>query len=284
MKAGLVICGPDVDYGPLALLSGTFEEKCRKAARLGFHGIELMVRDPSRLDWRAIEATLRQARLEVPQIVTGELFGADGLCLTTSDDEVRRRADARTRAVIDLAARLGAIVNIGRLRGQLKFLDQREDQWTRAVDSLRGVIEYAAREGVKIAIEPLNRYETDFIFSAADGMRLVSDLGYDNVGLMLDTFHMNIEDALIADGLRHAGDRLWHVHISDSNRLYPGAGHIDFDGVFGALEELGYEGFVSGEILPLPDPDTAAEHTAEFLRARGVITAPAPPDLESAVF
>jgi hypothetical protein len=65
MKAGLVISGPDVDYGPLALLSGTFDEKCRKAARMGFHGIELMVRDPSRLDWLAVEATLCEARLEV---------------------------------------------------------------------------------------------------------------------------------------------------------------------------------------------------------------------------
>jgi sugar phosphate isomerase/epimerase len=276
MKAGLVICGPDVEYGPLALLSGTFEEKCSKAARLGFHGVELMVRDPASWDWDAVEGCLREAQLEVPQIVTGEVFGADGLCLVTADQQVRRRAQDRARAVIDLGARLNAIVNIGRLRGQLKFLGPLAEPMASALDALRGVIEYAADRGVRIAIEPLNRYETDFIFSADDGMRLLDGLGYGNVGLMLDTFHMNIEDASIPGGFRLAAERVWHVHIADSNRLHPGAGHIDFDSVFEALEQIDYTGYVSGEMLPLPDPDTAAERTAAFLHSRGVIrSAPA---------
>jgi sugar phosphate isomerase/epimerase len=274
MKAGLVICGPDVGYGPLALLTGTFEEKCVKAVQLGYQGIELMVRDPEQLDWAAVKASLDASGLGVPQIVTGELFGADGLCLVTADEAVHEAAEARTRSVIEFAAYLGAIVNIGRLRGQLRFLGETTDPWTRAVDALRGVIEFAAARGVRIAIEPLNRYETDFIFSAEDGMRLVADLGYSNVGLMLDTFHMNIEDASIAGGLKQAGERLWHVHIADSNRLFPGAGHIDFADVFTTLGEMGYEDYVSGEMLPLPDPDVAAERTAKFLCSAGVISDP----------
>ena len=79
MKAGLVMCGPDVAYGPLALLSGTFEEKTAKAAELGYDGIELMVRDPAGLDWPTVKTTLEEARLEVPQIVTGELAAITGL-------------------------------------------------------------------------------------------------------------------------------------------------------------------------------------------------------------
>ena len=267
MKAGVVICGPDVDYGPLALLTGTFERKCEKAARLGFDGIELMIRDPAQLDWPTVKATLNAAGLEVPQIVTGELYGADGLCLATSDESVRRRAEERTHAVIDLAAYLDAMVNIGRLRGQLRFLGAVSDPWGLAVEQLRGVIEYAASRSVRITLEPLNRYETDFIFNAADGMRLVDDLGHDNVGLMLDLFHMNIEDSSIEEGLRQAATRLWHVHIADSNRRYPGTGHINFDSIFATLSEIGYQGYVSGEMLPLPDPDTAAERTIAFLRA-----------------
>jgi sugar phosphate isomerase/epimerase len=116
-------------------------------------------------------------------------------------------------------------------------------------------------------MEPINRYETDFIFSAADGMRLVEDLDCANFGLMLDLFHMNIEDVSIEDGLRQAGDRLWHVHIADSSRRYPGSGHLDYDSIFATLADMGYGGYVSAEILPLPDPDTAARKTAEFLRA-----------------
>ncbi len=268
IKTGVVVCGPDGNYGPLALLSGTFEQKCARAAEMGFDGIELMVRDPAELDWAAVKATVDGAGLGVPQIVTGELFGADGLCLATSDEELRRRAEERTRAVIDLAACLGAMVNIGRLRGQLRFVGQVADPWGLAVEHLRGVIEYASGRGVRIAIEPLNRYETDFVFSAADGVRLIKDLGYDNVGLMLDFFHMNIEDASIEEGLRVSAARLWHIHIADSNRLYPGAGHIDFDSIFATLADIGSQGYISGEMQPLPDPDAAAVKTIEFLRCR----------------
>lgn len=266
MKMGLVMCGPDVAYGPLALLSGTFEEKAAKAAELGYDGIELMVRDPAGLDWANVRATLDAAGLEVSQIVTGELFGADGLCLVTADEDVHRRAAARTRAVIELAGYLGAMVNIGRLRGQLQFLGDVPDAWAIAVERLLGVARYAAERRVKITLEPLNRYETDFIFSAADGMRLIEDLGCDNVGLMLDLFHMNIEDASIEGGLREAGERLWHVHIADSNRRYPGSGHLDFDSIFSTLEDIKYEGYISAEFLPLPDPDTAARETINFLQ------------------
>jgi sugar phosphate isomerase/epimerase len=78
---------------------------------------------------------------------------------------------------------------------------------------------------------------------------------------------MNIEDASIEKGLRLAGDRLWHVHIADSNRRYPGSGHLNFASIFATLEDMGYHGFVSAEILPLPDPDTAAQKTIEFLQA-----------------
>jgi len=266
MKVGLVICGPDVAHGPLALLSGAFEEKVMKARRLGCDGVELMVRDPSQLDWERVKATLDAAQLGVPQIVTGELFGADGLCLATADDALHERTVARLRAVVDLGAFLGAIVNIGRVRGQLRFLGDRLDAWRVAVERLRGVAMYAAERGVRIAVEPLNRYETDFIFNAEEGKRMIEQLGMDNVGLMLDLFHMNIEDATIEDGLRTAGDRLWHVHIADSNRRYPGSGHLDFDRILRALRDMGYEGYLSGEMLPLPDADTAGERTVGFLK------------------
>ncbi len=266
MKTGLIICGPDVAYGPLALLSGTFEEKAAKAARLGYDGVELMVRDPAGLDWPAVKATLDANGLGVAQIVTGELFGVDGLGLITSDDDLHRRTVDRLKAIVDLAAYLDTIVNIGRSRGRLEWLSPSERTWDVAMSKLREVVVYAAERGVRIAIEPINRYEADFIHSTADGLRMIADLGYDNLGLMLDVYHMNIEDPSIEASLASAGDRLWHVHIADSNRCYPGSGHLPFDSIFATLREMGYEGYVSAEILPQPDPDTAAERTIAFLR------------------
>jgi sugar phosphate isomerase/epimerase len=267
MKAGCVICGPDVAFGPLALLSGTFEEKVQKAAALGYDGVELMVRDPAGLDWPYVKRTLENAGLQTPQVVTGELFGADGLRLVTPDDELYRRAMRRTESVIDLAGFLGAMVNIGRLRGRLEGLPV-ADPWAEAVERLGGLADYAAQRGVRISLEPLNRYETDFILDVAGGLRMLADLQCANVGLMLDVFHMNIEEASIERSLEAAGDRCWHVHIADSNRRYPGAGHLDFDGVFAALARMGYQGYVSAELFPLPDPDTAAGETIAFIRSK----------------
>lgn len=265
MKIGCVVCGPDVAHGPLAVLSGSFEEKCAKAARLGFHGIELMVRDPAALDWSAVTATLDRHGLEVPQVVTGELFGADGLCLVTADDALFERSLARARSVVDLAAHLGAMVNVGRLRGNLAWLGDVPDREAAAVARIRPLVAYASSRGVRITLEPINRYEVDFVHTAEDGLRWVEAVGGESFGLMLDLFHMNIEDASIEEGLRRAGPRLWHVHVADSNRRYPGAGHTPFEPVFATLRSMGYAGYVSAEILPLPDPDTAAERAALFL-------------------
>lgn len=266
MKIGIVVSTPEVAWGPLALLSGSFEDKVEKAARLGCDGLELMVRDPSKLDWKAIGTMIEEAGLEVPQLVTGELFGTDGLCLVTSDGEVAERAMARLKKVIDFAAHFGAMVNIGRLRGQLSWLDKVDDPWAYGVERLREVADYAAPRAVRITLEPLNRYESDFIFNAQDGVQFVEAVGRDNLGLMLDLFHMNIEDASILDSLRHAQHHLWHVHVADSNRWPLGKGHLDFQAIFSTLKEVGYEGYLSAEHLPLPDPDSAAEESVRFLR------------------
>jgi sugar phosphate isomerase/epimerase len=265
IRKGLVICGPDVAYGPLALLSGTFAEKVRKAAALGFDGVELMVRDPAGLDWQAVRTTLADAGLTVPQVVTGELFGADRLCMVTGDEAIYKRAEERLHAVIDLAAFLGAMVNLGRVRGRLDMLPPEMAGWETAVQRIGRLCEYAAERGVRITLEPLNRYEADFILNVNEGMRFLGDVGAGNLGLMLDLFHMNIEETDMADALRLAGDRLWHVHIADSNRQFPGSGHLDFTAPFSALSSMGYGGFVSAELLPLPDADTAAQRTMDFL-------------------
>jgi len=268
MKVGLVICGPDVAYGPLALLSGTFEEKVQKARVLGYDGVELMVRDPAELDWPHLRHTLERTDLEVPQIVTGELFGADGLCLVTPDEDLHQRALLRTQSVIDLAAYLDhAIVNVGRLRGRLDWLvGYTEDPWSFAVERIAEITAYAAARNVPIALEPINRYETDFIANVDDGMRMIAAVGAANLGLMLDVFHMNIEDVSIEDSLKRAGQRCLHVHIADSNRRYPGAGHLDFVSIFAALRNMGYLGYISAELFPWPDPDTAAAKTIAYIR------------------
>lgn len=269
MKLGCVISTPDVGDGPLALLSGTFEEKLAKAKALGYAGVELMVCDPSKLNLDDINAALERHSLGVPQIVTGELFGTEGLALVHPDPAICGTAMHRTQGIVRFAGALGGgtIVNIGRLRGRRDWLpaDGRSNAHARFIQAFQALANYAAPYGVRVALEPCNRYEVDFVRSTREGLEVVTEVNRPNFGLMLDVFHMNIEDPSIEGAFHEARSVLWHVHIADSNRLSPGQGHLDFASIVATLREIDYAGYLSAEIQPLPDPDTAARLTVEHM-------------------
>ncbi len=226
-----------------------------------------MVRDPQLLDAYKMREMLCNEGLVVTQVVTGELFGADQLCLVTPDVKIFQESLSRIKSVIELAAELGGFVNIGRFRGRLDWMRSREEGYQIALERIGLVSDWAAKANVKITLEPINRYEVDFIQTAQDGIRFINELCRDNVGLMLDLFHMNIEDISIIGSLSEtmAARLLWHVHVADSNRRYPGSGHLDFVGIIDALKNIEYPGYLSAELLPLPDADQAAFETASYL-------------------
>jgi sugar phosphate isomerase/epimerase len=218
------MCGPDVAYGPLALLSGTFEEKAAKAARLGYDGIELMVRDPAGLDWPSVKSTLEDAGLEVPQVVTGELFGADGLCLATADDDLYQRAEARLRSVIDSAAYLNAMVNIGRARPP-EWLGQVNNAWDVAVDRLRGGPPMPRRKRAHHAGTDQSlrdRFHHERRRWNAAGTDLDKTISRPDARRFAGEHRRRVDRRR----LRLAGDRLWHVHIADSHLVIIRAGHL----------------------------------------------------------
>lgn len=119
-----------------------------------------------------------------------------------------------------------------------------------------------------VMLEPVNRYELNFINSLDEASGLIEMLGTGSLWLMPDVFHMNIEEALIEESLTRNASLIRYLHLADSNRLAPGRGHVDFHSVFSALLQAGYGGWAAVEILPQPDPDTAARQAAEFLLPR----------------
>jgi sugar phosphate isomerase/epimerase len=136
------------------------------------------------------------------------------------------------------------------------------------IDILHTGAEKAAEQGVRLVIEPVNRYEGDTVQTASEGLDLIEEVGHSHLGLLLDTYHVNIEESSLTEPFRQAmaADRLWHVHLGDSNRLPPGQGHLDFPGIVAALRETGYQGYLSAELLARPDPDAAAEATIKYMR------------------
>jgi sugar phosphate isomerase/epimerase len=130
-------------------------------------------------------------------------------------------------------------------------------------DALEELGEFAAQQGVILIYEPLNRFETNLVNTIESGLHLLDQLSTRNVKLLADLFHMNIEEASIADSIRQGGDQIGHVHFVDSNRKPAGNGHIDLTSVSAALAEINYQGYVSAEALPWPDSLTAAKTTID---------------------
>ncbi|MFB3904630.1 MAG: 5-keto-L-gluconate epimerase [Acidobacteriota bacterium] len=256
MKVSLVVSTQPASFSALAFKE-RLPESLSAIKRLGYDGVELAIRDPQLIDVDELERLLAQCGgLPVSALGTGQAYGEEGLSLVHHDPKVRSRAVARIKAHMRLAARLKAVVIIGLIRGRREesvSFDQAET-W------LQQGIEECAREdpSVKLAVEPINRYETNLLNSVAESLRFLRRVEAENVGLLLDTFHMNIEEPSLLCSIESAAERLLHVHVADSNRWYPGAGHIDFAAVLTRLDRLGYQGYCSAEILPLPAPDTAA--------------------------
>jgi len=263
MKLSIVLSTQPASFSALAY-KGELSANITKIKAFGYDGIELAVRDPQLLDVPAIKTLTSDHGFPVSALGTGQAFGEEGLSFSDPEKSVRRKAIDRIKAQIDLAASLDAIVIIGLIRGivQPGVSAELAEQWI--LEALRECA--SLNPGVRLAIEPCNRYEANTVNTVDAGIALVDKLGKANVGLLLDTFHMNIEEPDMLNSIENAGVRLFHFHIADSNRWYPGAGHIDFTAVIEQLRKIAYDGFLSAEIMPLPNADTAAERTIANMR------------------
>jgi len=283
MKFSIVLSTQAAQFEAVAF-KGDFESNVAKIAGMGYDGVELAIRDP-RLVPGGGDELLRVVSahgLTIPAIGTGQAWGEEGLSFTDPDPAVRAAAIERAKSHIPFAARTGAVIIIGLLRGIVKAGVSQEQAMDWLVEALQDCCAAASapplspplaggrKGGVRIALEPINRYETTLVNNVAQGMELLERVGADNMGLLLDTFHMNIEDAVIEESIRACGDRIFHFHVADSNRWYPGAGHLDFGSILGTLLDIGYQGFISGEFMPRPDSDTAAERSIAHLRQHAV--------------
>jgi sugar phosphate isomerase/epimerase len=265
MRTSIVLSTHAAQFQAVAF-KGDFQSNVAKIADWGYDGVELAIRDPRLVEADELERVVSTHGLAVPAIGTGQAWGEEGLSFTHDDPAVRAAAIGRIIRHIPLAARLNAIIILGLIRGITPKGQTHQQSMAYLIRALQECAAAAAPQGVRFALEPLNRYETDLIHTVADGLDLIERVGADNVGLLLDTFHMNIEEPVIEDSIRACAGRIFHFHVADSNRWYPGAGHLDFKSILGALFATGYQGFVSGEFMPLPDADTSAERGIAYLR------------------
>jgi sugar phosphate isomerase/epimerase len=243
---------------------------CVQAAQLGFDAVEIFAPSAESIDVAALRQLLARNHLAVAAFGTGAGWVKQKLRLTDSSADVRRRAVEFIGELIDLGAQFGAPAIIGSMQGRWGEGVERTQafEWLRS--GLNDLGERALRHGVPLLYEPLNRYEANLLCRVADAIDFLGSLQTQNVLLLSDLFHMNIEERDIAAALRLAGPKLGHVHWADSNRQAMGFGHTDVKPIAAALREVEFKGYVSAEVLPLPDSKTAARQTIESMREGGL--------------
>jgi sugar phosphate isomerase/epimerase len=267
MKLSITIQTPEVQPTiPVALLTGTWQEKIRKAARWGADGVELLTTNPKELKPEEILALVHQNGLQVAAIASGGMAFALGFTLLNADASIATQAKTRLYDLIDFAAALRApVVTIGSFRGLSAWVGGQGKTMLR--DILGKAAGYANQRSIWLALEAINRFEGDILVNAAETLAFIDEVDQPALGLLLDTFHINIEEASWTEPFRTAmrAGKLYHVHLGDNNRLPPGGGLIDFPAIVATLRETGYSGYLSAELLCIPDADTAARQTLEYM-------------------
>lgn len=212
----------------------------------GFDGLEIPLFHAATFPARAIRRGLEQHGLEC----TVSAVMVDGLSVISEDAEGRRRARVHLADAIRAVAEAGAHVLAGPLYAPVGYLPGRRrtaEEWKWAVEAYQGLGPVLEAHDVTLAVEPLNRFETYFLNTAADAVALVEEVGHPRVGVLLDTFHLNIEEKDLGAAYRRAGARLKHVHTCENDRGTPGTGHVEWDAVFDALRDIGYDGWLTIE-------------------------------------
>lgn len=212
----------------------------------GFDGIEVALIRPADFKATEIRKAAEKNGLEctVCSVLPGELS------LISPDAQVRSQTVAHLSECFEACAEAGAKLIAGPLYSPVGYLPGRRrtaDEWKNAVDGYQQLGPVLAANGVTACIEPLNRFETYFLNTTEDAVKLCAEIDHPNVGILWDTFHANIEEKDPAKALGTTGRFLKHVHTCENDRGTPGSGHVDWKGVFGALRAMKYDGWLTIE-------------------------------------
>ncbi len=267
MRLCYQVATPDVAIADsVTAYQGPLEKSFSDLASFGYKGVELMTLNPSELDWDFVKSEAEKNGLKVVLVCTGEIWGQLGLSYTSPKADIRAEAVRRSKEIIDFAAHLGANINIGRVRGQYCSELTKEQTKAYAVAAFRELADYAAPKNVKIALETVTIMQTNFINTLAEGAAMVDRVDRPNFRLMMDVFHLNLEEKDVIEAIKMYSSYNIHVHLADNNRRYPGHCGLDFEKILSTFRECGYDGAFCTEIFQIPGMEDAAKGAIEHLQ------------------
>lgn len=233
----------------------------------GLDGAELCISSYSDMDLGKVKAELDERGLGCSTLSTGQARGLEGLSLIGVPADVTKKTQERFMQHIDAAKILGSKVTVGLMRG-LGSADTMGRDLKNLSEAMKPLISYADQKGVTLCLEAINRYETALLNSAEATVDfIVNGLGNpDCVGILWDLFHANIEDIGFKRSIDIMGNKLKHVHLADSNRMFPGYGHTDFAGVLKAVKDSGFSDYCSFECLNRPSVEVILRDTGKWVQ------------------
>jgi D-psicose/D-tagatose/L-ribulose 3-epimerase len=250
------------------------------AARLGFDGVELSLLGMTDDNIARVRKTLQENHLQVT-CTTGLNMGQD---ITSDDPEIRKEGLRYLEHSIKTVAALGSPLLSGVIYAPWgkRVMQNRQERWERSVEALKAVAPFAAEHGVTLGIEAINRFETDLVNTASQAGQMANDINEKNIGVLLDTYHMNMEEKHMGVSLQQSKDKLVHLHCVENDRGVPGSGHIPWAEVFSNLKQINYQGWLTLELFIQAnqavspdlaiwrdietDPTEAAKQGLQFLR------------------
>ena len=266
MKSAITLAQvPEAKAGPF-VFHQPLTESFSKAAELGFDAVELFLPGPDFIDPESVKVMAADHNLSIAAVGTGAGMVQHGLSLTDPDPDKRSRALEFVLSMVDFGGQIGAPAILGSMQGKSGGDITREQSLTWLAEALQATDARSADSGVHFIYEPLNRYETNQFNHLAAAAEFLDEQGLNHTVLLADLFHMNIEEADVGQAIRDAGSRVGHVHFADSNRRAVGFGHTEMPSIISALSDIGYRGYLSAEIFPLPSPEAAAEQTIQAFR------------------
>ena len=230
------------------------ETTIRRLAKYGYDGIEISYDAVELSPGAPGTAAARQMLLDNGVECVGSIsLMFEGRDLIHADPAIRESSVDYLKSCITMIKELrgdgGTMAIVPSEVGKVKEMASPEEEWAWAVEGLKAVGEHASAEGVRIAIEPLNRFETNFLNRHDQALLLAQEVGPE-IGVCLDVYHMNQEESDILQAFRNAGDRLFDVHVADNNRMACGQGMLDWAQIIGTLKEIGYDGSITVEFVP----------------------------------
>ncbi len=263
MKLSYPVTTPDCTI-PMMAFGGDFERNLEYIKSCGYEGVELLIRDLDQLEPETIAKRVKDAGLEVAAVATSPSPSQDKVFMAGTDEKIHEEAIKRGKDLIAFGGSLHVPMVIGRFRGNVPEQDE-ENARKKLEEDLLAIGEYGEKYGGKIALEIQNRTNVNTFNTVAEGVEWIEKNKITSIGLLLDTFHMELTETSIPASFIKAKDHIDFIHLSDSFRLVPGTGHISFKDVLAVLDEIGYQGFLSMEIKQIPDSRTAAKLSWEYL-------------------